>query len=419
MTQHIESTSEVSLHAYDVEAVRAHFPALKLGATHFDGPGGTLVPDLVGEAVRSTLIASMANRGSVTVAERNSEAAVLAGRQAMADLVGTEPGSVVFGRSMTQLTFDFARTIAKSWRAGDEVVVSRLDHDANVRPWIYAAEASGATVRWADFDASTAELTAADVAAVLSGRTRLVALTGASNLLGTRPDLPAVAELAHSVGALLYVDGVHLSAHTSIDMIALGADFFACSPYKFLGPHCGVVAGRREVLEELHPDKLLPSTDDVPDRFELGTLPYELMAGTAAAVDFLSTLGPSGPVQESGAETRRHRLTAAMNAIEQHEDRLRERIEDGLRSLPHLTLWSRARRHTPTLLLTFHDRPPRAAYEFLAERNINAPAGTFYAYEPARRLGLGSDGGLRIGLAPYTCDDDVNRLLDALGEFLR
>jgi cysteine desulfurase family protein (TIGR01976 family) len=398
---------------YDVSAVRAHFPALKQGAAHFDGPGGSQVPDVVGDAVRATLVAAIANRGSVTSAERTAEEAVLAARQAVADLLAVEPRGVVFGRSMTQLTFDFSRALAKTWRPGDEVVVTRLDHDANVRPWVYAAEAAGATLRWAEFDPATGELSPQAVAAVLSDRTRLVALTGASNLIGTRPSVRAIADLVHAAGGLLYVDGVHLTAHVPIDIGALGADFFGCSPYKFLGPHCGVLGARAELLEQVHPDKLLPATDQVPERFEFGTLPYELLAGTTAAIDFLASLAPA----PSG--DRRHDLLGAMTAIEAHEDRLRERIEQHVLGLPGVTVWSRAARRTPTLLLTFSGRDAKDAYRYLATLGVNAPAGSFYALEASRWLGLGDDGGLRVGLAPYNNDEDVDRLLDGLDQFVR
>ena len=305
---------------FDVASVRAQFPSLDTGAAHFDGPGGSQTPEPVARAVHDALVSPIANRGSITAAERNAEDHVQAGRAAMADLLGADPRGIVFGRSMTQLTFDVARTLASGWAAGDEIVVSRLDHDANVRPWVIAAERAGAAVRFADFDPDTAELTVDDVAEVVGERTRLVALTGASNLLGTRPDLTAVAELVHSVDALFYVDGVHLTAHAGIDVAAIGADFFACSPYKFFGPHCGVLAADPELLETLRPDKLLPSSDAVPERFELGTLPYELLAGTAAAVDFIAAITPT-------TGTRRKRVLAAMAATEQHESDLRQRIE--------------------------------------------------------------------------------------------
>jgi selenocysteine lyase/cysteine desulfurase len=378
---------------YDVRAVRAHFPALAAGAAHFDGPGGSQVPDTVAAAVADTLLSPLANRGSVTAAERASDAIVLAARAAMGDLLGADPRGVVFGRSMTALTFDLARTLAATWRAGDEVIVTRLDHDANIRPWVYAAEAVGATVRWADFDPRTSELTVADVARELSSRTRVVAVTGASNLLGTRPPVPLIAAAAHERGALVVVDGVHLTAHASVDVAALGADVYACSPYKFLGPHCGVLAA-------------------VPERFELGTLPYELLAGTTAAVDFLAGLDPAA------TGTRRERLTASMAVVERHEDRLRHRIEDGLARLSGVVVHSRAQSRTPTMLLSFPGRDPQDAYRFLAERGVNAPAGTFYALEASRRLGFGDRGSLRVGLAPYTDDGEVDRLLAALGDFL-
>lgn len=401
--------------AYDVDAVRAHFPALKAGFAHFDGPGGSQVPDVVGDAVASTLTSPIANRGRVTAAERTADDIVVGARSAMADLLGADAGGVVFGRSMTQLTYDVSRALAAAWGPGDEVVVSRLDHDANVRPWVQAAEAVGATVRWVDFDRETTELTAEDVRRALTPSTMLVAVTGASNLLGTRPDLPAIAAVVHEIGALLYVDGVHLTAHAPVDVVALGADFYACSPYKFLGPHLGVVVARPQLLGTLHPAKLLPSTDAVPERFELGTLPYELLAGVTAAVDFHATLDPSA----SPSASRRERVVAGFTALEEHEEGLRAQLETGLAELPDVTVHSRAAVRTPTLLLTFTGREAAEAYAFLAERGVNAPAGSFYAIEPARWMGLGDAGGLRVGLAPYSCADDVERLLAGLGEFVR
>src|SRR3954452_20700844 len=291
----------------DVAAVRASFPALAAGTAHFDGPGDSQTPAVVAAAVAGALTAPMANRGSVTEAERNADAVVTAARRAVADLTGGDPGGVVFGRSATSLTYEFSRVLSAGWGPGDEIVVTRLDHDANVRPWVQAAAARGATVRWADFDPATGELDPAVVGALLSPSTRLVAVTGASNLIGTRPDVAAITALAHEAGALTWVDGVHLTAHSPIDVTALGADFFVCSPYKFLGPHCGCLVAAPALLETLHPDKLLPSTDAVPERFEFGTLPYELMAGTTAAIDFLASLAGT----DGG---RRERLVAAPGA---------------------------------------------------------------------------------------------------------
>jgi cysteine desulfurase family protein (TIGR01976 family) len=397
---------------FDVRAIRARFPALRAGAAHFDGPGGSQVPDAVADAVAAALVSPLANRGRVTAAERAADAIVLAARAAMADLLGADPAGIVFGRSMTALTFDMARTLAATWRPGDEVIVTRLDHDANIRPWILAAEAVGAVVRWADFTPRTAELTVADVARHLSSRTRLVAVTGASNLLGTRPPVDLIAAAAHERDALVFVDGVHLTAHAAVDVRALGADLYACSPYKFLGPHCGVLAAAPALLETLAPQKLAPSPDSVPERFELGTLPYELLAGTTAAVDFLAGLDPEA------TGTRRERLVASLTAVGRHEERLRRRIEEGLAALPGVVVHSRATTRTPTLLLSFEGRDCQDAYRFLAGRAVNAPAGTFYALEASRRLGFGDAGALRVGLAPYTDDDDVDRLLSALAAFL-
>jgi cysteine desulfurase family protein (TIGR01976 family) len=408
-------TDTVPATTYDVAQVRSHFPQLRegegLGAAHFDGPGGTQTPDVVARAVHDTLVGPLANDADVTPAERNAGRALAGGRSAVADLLNADPRGIVFGRSMTQLTMDMARTLAQGWGPGDEVVVTRLDHDSNIRSWIHAAQRAGATVRWADFDPATGELDVEQVAAVLTGRTRVVAITAASNLLGTRPDIPAIAELVHAVGALLYVDGVHYTAHVLVDVDALGADLYACSPYKFLGPHCGVLAARPEVLEPLRPDKLVPASDEIPERFELGTPAYELLAGVEAAVDFLADLVP-------GDGSRRERLATSLAALEEHEDRLRDRLEGALVDLPGVTLHSRAARRTPTLLATFAGRDPQEVRRHLATRNVNAPAGSFYAYEASHRLGLGDDGGLRMGLAPYTDDRDVDRLLEALTELV-
>jgi cysteine desulfurase family protein (TIGR01976 family) len=405
---------------YDVAELRACFPALSAGAAHFDGPGGSQVPAAVGNAVSGTLTAAIANRGRNNPAERLADDVVLAARAAMADLLGAEAGGIVFGRSMTVLTFDFARTLAKTWRAGDEVVVTRLDHDANIRPWVIAAAQVGAVVRWVDFDPATGELLPGDVAAALSERTRLVAVTGASNLIGTRPDLAAIGALVHEVGALFFVDGVHLTAHAPVDMGSFGADFYVCSPYKFLGPHCGVLAAAPSLLEPLNPDKLLPSGNYVPERFEMGTLPYELLAGTTAAVDFLAGIadGADGGSSPAGGGSRRDRLVAAMTMVEGHEDALRDRLEAAVAGLSGVELWSRAKTRTPTLLFTFDGRDAADASAVLASRGVNAPAGSFYALEASRWLGLGDTGGLRVGLAPYTDDSDIDRLLSGLGDFL-
>jgi cysteine desulfurase family protein (TIGR01976 family) len=397
----------------DVASVRAHFPSLAEGAAHFDGPGGSQTPDVVGRAVADTLTSAISNRGGVTASERRAEQVVTDCRAALGDLLGADPRGIVVGRSATALTYDLSRALAKGWGPGDEVVVTRLDHDANIRPWVQAAEAAGATVRWVDFDPATGELSADAVAAVMSDRTRLVATTAASNLIGTRTPVCRVADLAHEVGALHWVDGVHATAHASVDLAALRADFWTCSPYKFMGPHCGVLAANPELLDDVHPDKLLPSTDAVPERFELGTLPYELMAGTTAAVDFIASLaGDEG----GSTATRRERIELGMKAVHAHERTLLDELEPALRAMPAVTVHSNARSRTPTLLFTVEGRDPQEIRGLLAERGVNAPAGHFYAIECSRHLGLGDSGGVRVGLAPYTSADDIDRLITGLTE---
>ncbi|MGH3502681.1 MAG: cysteine desulfurase-like protein [Nocardioidaceae bacterium] len=393
---------------YDVESVRTQFPALAEGAAHFDGPGGSQVPQQVADAVATTLTAGIANRGPVTAAARRADAVVTGTRQALADLLGADPQGIVFGRSMTALTYDFSRTLAKGWSPGDEVVVTRLDHDANIRPWVQTAQAAGAELRWVEFDRVTGELTSDDVAAVLSERTRVVAVTGASNLLGSRPPIPEIARLVHEAGAMLYVDGVHLTPHAPVDVQAMGADFYGCSPYKFLGPHCGVVAADPELLATLEPDKLLPASDAVPDRFEQGTLPYELMAGTTAAVDFLAGLAPAS----SG--TRRERVVAGMRLLQEYEDDLRRQIEERLGGVAGVTLHGHAAHRTPTLLFSVEGHTPAEVSDHLAAAGVNAPAGSFYALEAARWIGLGDAGAVRVGVAPYTDQADVDRLIEAV-----
>lgn len=396
----------------DAAALRASFPSLDSGIAHFDGPGGTQTPAVVGEAIARTLTAPLSNRGTAVVSQTNAEDAIAGFRSAMADLLGAQPEGIVYGRSATQITYDIARAFAKGWGPGDDVVVSELDHDCNVRPWIQVAEAVGATVRRLPLDPATGDLDLSGIDGIITGRTRLVAVTAASNLLGTQPAVARIAEAAHAVGARVYVDGVHHTAHASVDVAALGADLYVCSPYKFFGPHCAALAADPEVLHSLHPDKLLPSTDAVPERFELGTLPYELMAGATAAVDFIADIAPDG-------DSRRERLVRAHDLIHVHEHRLRERIEGGLAGFgDRLTVHSVAAERTPTLFFTFADRDVGDAYRFLAERDVLAPAGTFYAYEPFTALGLPVDEGMRVGLAAYSTDEDVDRLLQGLTEFL-
>ena len=394
---------------FDVARVRSHFPSLESGVAHFDGPGGTQTPLSVGQAICKTMTGPLANQGTLTQAERNAEAAVDNARSAMADLLGSSPEGIFFGRSMTQITFDIARTLAQNWGPGDEIVASRLDHDANVRPWVRYAEQSGATLRWIEFDPATGHLDISDVESVINERTKLVAITAASNLIGTRPDIPAISKAVHAVGGLLYVDGVHNTPHAVVDFAAMGADFYGCSPYKFFGPHIGVMTASPALLETLHPDKLLPSTEKVPERFELGTLPYELLAGITAAVDFIADMVP-------GTGSRRERIVASQTAADEHEHALNHRLREGLQAMANVTLYSNARQKTPTELFSLAEINSERIYEFLAERKINAPADSFYAIECSRHLGLGDDGAIRAGLAPYNNVDEIDRLLEGLAD---
>lgn len=395
---------------YDVDRVRVRIPALKDGTAYFDGPGGTQMPDVVADAMADLLKAGVSNRGTVTAAERRAEDAVQAARMAGADLVNADPAGIVFGRSMTELTFAVARTLAQDWGPGDEVVVTRLDHDGNVRPWVTYAERAGATVRWADFDPTSGVLTAHDVLTQVTENTRLVAVTGASNLLGTRPDLVAIGAGLAQTQALFFVDGVHLTAHASVDMRAMGADFYACSPYKFLGPHCGMLAASPALLESMHPDKLRPSTEQVPERFELGTLPYELLAGVTAAIDFLADLVPG----QEQSMSRRDRLVRSMQALEDYEDVLHAQMRSGLERIPGVHLYGHAPLRTPTELFSVDGVDSVEVYRALADLGVNAPASSFYAIEASEWIGLGSRGAVRAGLAPYTNADDVDRLLEGV-----
>ncbi|WP_261717415.1 cysteine desulfurase-like protein [Streptomyces sp. FZ201] len=396
----------------DLPALRAHFPSLATGLAFFDGPGGTQTPRPVADAIAATLTGPLSNRGTVSPSELNAERAVADFRAAYADLLNVPVNGVVHGRSATQLTYDFSRHLAKQWRPGDEIVLSRLDHDANVRPWVQAAERADVTVRWIEIDPETTELDLDSYERALTSRTRLVAVTAASNVLGTKPPLRRIADRAHEIGALVYVDGVHYAAHHLVDVPTLGADLFVCSPYKFLGPHCGVLAAAPEFLETVRPDKLLPSSDAVPERFEFGTLPYEILAGATAAVDFLAALDPG-----AGA-SRRERLISSLASVHAHEGKLRTRLQEGLESLGDaITLHSKAPDRTPTLLMSLGGRDAHAAQEHLAARGVVAPAGSFYAYEPFTALKL-DDPALRAGLAPYNSADDVDRFLDGLASFL-
>jgi cysteine desulfurase family protein (TIGR01976 family) len=398
--------------SYNVERVRSHFPSLESGIAFFDGPGGSQVPTPVGQAIASAITKPISNRGLVNQSEINAEDIVQEFRLAVSDLIDVEPGGVVHGRSWTQLTYDFSRTLSKTWKLGDEIVVTRLDHDSNIRPWTQAAEAAGARVRWAEFDRETGELPVSAIESVLSDKTRLVAVTGAANTLGTRPDISAISKAVHRSSALFYVDGVHLTPHSSVSMKEIGADFYGFSFYKLMGPHCSALAASPSLLEQLQNDKLLPATKEVPERFEFGTLPYELMAGCTAAVDFLSKMVPSD------GSSRRQRIVNSMNELEKYENELFLYMERAVKEIPGLRTYGHASHRTPTMYFSIEGVESADIYRHLATKKVNAPASNFYALEVSRALGLGDAGAVRAGLAPYTTYEDVDRLVSGLRELV-
>ena len=398
---------------FDVSRVRAAYPALGDGYAYLDGAAGTQVPSAVIEAIADTYRSGIGNVGGAFLASERADGIVAECRRALADLTGADPQGVILGPNMTTLTYRLAGTLSRRWGPGDEAVVSRLDHDANVRPWVQAAARSGATVRWAEVDISTTELPAAQYADLLSDRTRLVAVTAASNIVGTRPDLVALAAAAHSVGALCYVDGVHATPHVPVDAPSLGADFYATSAYKWSGPHIGTVVSDPALLETLQPDKLAPAPVGVPGRFERGTAAFADLAGVVAAVEHLAALDPAA----SGS--RRDRVLASMAAVEQYEGQLFTRLLGGLASMRHVTLYGKAARRAPTAFFTVAGYTPRQVAERLAARKINVWNGDNYAWELTGALGLRESGGaVRAGLVHYNDEAEVDRLLAAVAELV-
>jgi cysteine desulfurase family protein (TIGR01976 family) len=397
--------------AFDVGSVRAAYPALGDGYAYLDGAAGTQVPASVIDAIRAAYTAGIGNAGGAFPASQRSSALTAECRQAIADLTGAQAEGVILGPNMTTLTYRLAATLASGWAAGAEVIVSRLDHDANVRPWVQAARRAGATVRWAEVDISTGELPVAQYRALLSERTRLVAVTAASNVLGTRPDVAAITSLARAAGALSYVDGVHATPHVPVDVAALGADFYATSAYKWSGPHVGAVIADPALLESLHPDKLIPAPDSVPERFEQGTPPFADLAGVTAAVEHLAQLG------HAASGTRRQRLLTSMAAVADHENGLFEIMHGGLAAMGHVTTYGKAASRAPTAYFTVAGHTPGDVARHLAERRINVWSGHNYAWELTGALGIRDSGGaVRAGLVHYNNRSDVDRLLQAVAE---
>ncbi|MDR0346342.1 MAG: cysteine desulfurase-like protein [Nocardiopsaceae bacterium] len=400
--------------AFDVAAARAAYPALADGYAYLDGAAGTQAPAVVIEAISAAYRTGIGNTGGAFPASRRSDQLVAACRQAVADLTGGSAEGVILGPNMTTLTYRLANALAPGWRAGDEVVVSRLDHDANIRPWLQAAARAGAVVRWAEVDTLTGELPAGQYDRLITERTRLVAVTAASNILGTRPDVPAITARARAAGALSYVDGVHATPHGPVDIAALGADFYATSSYKWSGPHAGAVIADPALLERLHPDKLRPAPDEVPDRFEQGTAAFADLAGVTAAVEHLASLDPAA------TGTRRQRLLASMAAVERYEQELFGVLLGGLAAMDHVTLYGKAASRTPTAYFTVAGHTPDEVAGHLAGRRVNVWSGDNYAWELTGALGIRESGcAVRAGLVHYNDRSDVDRLLEAVAGLRR
>ncbi len=376
---------------------RDRFPALRDGWARLDGPAGSQVVDSAIEAIADWMRSgSQANHGGVFKQALETDDLVASTRAACAALLGGEPEGIVFGPSFTALTLRFAATVVRDLAPGDEIVCTRLDHDSNVRPWVIAAERAGATVRFAEPLEGTLELPASCLEAVLSERTKWVAVTAASNAVGSVPELPGIVAAAHAVGARVYVDAVHATPHRRHDLAALGADVIGCSAYKWFGPHVAVLCGRPEILDAYRPDKLKPSPDESPDRWELGTLPFESLAGVRAAAEYM--------------------LELDLDALRAHEESLLATALEGLEAMDHVTLYGNAADRAPTLMFTVAGIHPTEVARALNAREIAVWDGNYYAWELERVLGLAPHGGIRAGFLHYNDAADAERLLAAVAE---
>ena len=407
---------------YDVSAIRACYPALSDGWAYLDGAAGTQVPESVIEAESAAYRAGIGNHGGWFAASQRSDELTSAARSAIADLVGaSSPDGVVLGPSTTALTYRFANALSKQWQPGDEIVLTRLDHDANVRPWVQAAARAGVSVRWAEPVLPTLDLPVENVTQHLGPRTRLVAVTAASNVVGTRPDVRAISDQvrATSPSALVYVDGVHATPHTPVDVVALGADLYATSAYKWSGPHLATVVGSPELLARLHPDKLDSVVDTAPDRFERGTPPFAQHAGLAAAVNHLAGLldlaEPSAQAGAAAGASRRNRILASMAAVELYEAGLLYRLVSGLGSLAHVERIGAPARQAPTVWFRVRGMTPDDVAQACGKAQVNVWSGHNYAWELAGFLGIRESGSaVRASLSCYTTAEDVDRLLAVL-----
>jgi cysteine desulfurase family protein (TIGR01976 family) len=398
------------------DRVRAAFPALArrhrhLPVAYFDGPGGTQVPQVVVDAVAGYLLRHNANTHWYYPTSQETDAIIAEARAAVADLVGGRADEVAFGANMTTLTFHLARALGRRWGAGDEVVVTDLDHHANVDSWRAVAVERGLTVRAIPFHRDSGQLDWEAFEGAITPRTRLVAIGAASNALGTVNDVARAGRMARSVGALLFVDAVHSAPHVLPDVQAMGADFLACSAYKFYGPHLGILWTRRDLLAGLDLPRLVPAPNEIPERMETGTLSHEGIAGTLAVVDFLAGLG--GRERSRAEGSRRDRLVGAYATIHAQGERLVRRLWSGLAAIQGVTLYGSppGEPRTPTVAFTVRDRSSHDVARSLAERAVFASSGDFYAATVVERLECGEDGLVRAGCACYTTDDEVDRLL--------
>ncbi|GAB3826353.1 cysteine desulfurase-like protein [Dactylosporangium cerinum] len=391
---------------FDVARARRAYPALAEGFVHFDGAAGTLVAEPVARAVAGVLGGAVSNRSTAFEPGRRALRIVEQARAAVGDLLGADPAGVVFGPSATALTYTVARGLAERWQPGDNVVVTRLDHDANVRPWVQLAQRAGVEVRWAAFDPATGVLPTDAFGALVDRRTRVVAVTAASNAIGTRPDVAAIAGIAHEAGAVVYVDGVHATAHLPVDVAALGADFYVTSAYKWSGPHLSACVAAPSRWEETAMLKLLPSPDAVPERFELGTPSFELLAGVEAAVEFLASL------DDDTTGSRRERVLRSMSAVHAYELELFDRLLDGLKPVRVLPAPAGG---CPTVSFRVDGQHPQRTAELLGDQGICVFSGDYYAAEYFIATGLRESGGaVRAGIYHYTTADDVDRLVAAV-----
>lgn len=393
--------------AYDIERIRSLYPALQGDRVWLDGAAGTQSPTSVIEAMAETYRVGTSNGGGVFASSRASDEITDAARGAVADLVGAETSrGVVLGPNMTTLTYRFAQALARDWKPGDNVVVTELDHDANVRPWVQWADEARLDIRWARIDSETGELPVEQFSDLLDARTRLVAVTGASNVLGTRPDVRAITDAARSVGALSYVDGVHSTAHGVVDVTELGSDFYVTSAYKWDGPHVGCLVADPELLDRVVPFKLASSANNVPDRFEWGTPSFGNFAGVTAAVDHLAAL------HADATGSRRERLVTSLTAAHDHETALLDRVLAALEADSRITLYGHPKNRTATVYFRVAGESPEETTVRLDQAGINTWHGHNYAWEVTRALGIRDTGSaVRASLSHYTNAADVDRFL--------